>query len=135
MATVKRSVLNLQRLYFEKINFERKETASSNPKWKMSFNREVSQDASNSNHYKVALSTNMVGNEDEIKIEIRLIGEFILNNVNNLVDQEDLVRENGVAILFPYLRSEITLLTSQPELSPIVIPTVNIIEMFRKNER
>ena len=42
-----------------------------------------------------------------------------------------LIKENGVAILFPYLRSEITLLTTQPGFQPIVLPAVNIAKMFQ----
>ena len=42
-----------------------------------------------------------------------------------------LFKENGVAILFPYLRSELTLLTTQPGFQPIVLPAVNIAKMFQ----
>lgn len=45
MASLKNSVLNLRRLYFEKISFNRLETAASNPDWKMNFHREIRQHA------------------------------------------------------------------------------------------
>lgn len=40
--------------------------------------------------------------------------------------KEDVIQKNTVAILFPYLRSEVTLITAQPDFIPIVIPPINI---------
>ena len=37
-----------------------------------------------------------------------------------------LLQKNAIAIIFPYARSQMTLLTSQPETIPAVVPVVNI---------
>lgn len=39
------------------------------------------------------------------------------------------MRQNAVAILFPYIRSQISLLTAQPETTPIVLPPLNIAQL------
>ena len=44
-------------------------------------------------------------------------------------DRDAIIHQNAVAILFPYVRSQITLLTSQPEVDSIVLPPVNIAKM------
>ena len=42
----------------------------------------------------------------------------------------DLINKNAVAILMPYLRSELTLLTAQPDTDSVVLPPFNINKMF-----
>lgn len=52
-------------------------------------------------------------------------------------DQElvgQLINENGAAILFPYLRALISTVTVNANISPLTLPTINIIELF-KNEK
>lgn len=43
-----------------------------------------------------------------------------------LPEKDVLLEQNAVAILFPYLRSELTLLTAQPGVQPIVLPVTNV---------
>lgn len=43
---------------------------------------------------------------------------------------KELIKKNAVAILFPYVRSELTLLTAQPDTDPIVLPPFNINAMI-----
>ena len=31
-----------------------------------------------------------------------------------------------MSILFPYLRAQVTLMTAQPDIEPVVIPAINI---------
>ena len=45
-----------------------------------------------------------------------------------------LLRQNAVAILFAYVRSELTLITSQPDTDPIVLPVVNIAAMMKDKD-
>jgi len=40
------------------------------------------------------------------------------------------VTKNSVAILTPYLRSEVSLLTAQPEVEYVVLPVFNINNML-----
>ena len=40
--------------------------------------------------------------------------------------REEAIRNaNTVAIKFPFIRSQVTLLTSQPGMTPIVLPAIN----------
>lgn len=49
--------------------------------------------------------------------------------------KEILLRQNASAILFPYLRSEISILTTQPNVSPIIIPPLNMATIFEGNDK
>ena len=44
--------------------------------------------------------------------------------------KNELISKNSVAILMPYLRSEISLLTAQPETETVVLPVFNINRMM-----
>lgn len=39
--------------------------------------------------------------------------------------EEDIVKSNTVAIMFPFVRSQVTLLTTQPGMTPLVLPPIN----------
>ena len=49
---------------------------------------------------------------------------------NQMVDA--LIEKNTVAILMPYLRSELTLLTAQPDTDSVVLPPFNINKMLEE---
>lgn len=41
-------------------------------------------------------------------------------------DRDILLTKNTVAILFPYVRSQMSLITSQPDTIPVMLPAMNI---------
>lgn len=53
-----------------------------------------------------------------------LIGKFSVSG--GLGESNAYLKNNAVAIMFPYARTQITLLTTHPGITPIVIPPVNI---------
>lgn len=82
------------------------------------------------NTYKVTLVLNGV-KQDEYSIVISLSGFFEIE-AQELDDKvvQNLINKNAVAILMPYLRSELTLLTAQPDTDSVVLPPFNINKMF-----
>ena len=68
----------------------------------------------------------------EYNIEIQMSGFFEIAESD---PQKDiLIKENAVAILFPYLRAELTLLTAQPGVTPVVIPPINIKKLLESSD-
>ena len=47
-------------------------------------------------------------------------------------DASSLIAHNGLTILFPYLRSAITNFTTAANVNPIIIPTINILELIKE---
>lgn len=37
----------------------------------------------------------------------------------------EIIRSNTVAIMFPFIRSQVSLLTTQPGLTPVILPPIN----------
>jgi preprotein translocase subunit SecB len=126
------SALVLQQLVFDKIAFNRKGFKNNN---ELEFEIEV-RIGTCKNDYKVTLILK-AEKKDEYDFLISLSGFFTIEQDDELKDEQskNLIYKNAVAILMPYLRSEVTLLTSQPEMDCVVLPLFNINKMFDKGNR
>lgn len=72
--------------------------------------------------------------EEEYKLEISLSGFFTFKNDIKDELKNELLRSNAVAILLPYLRSEATLITSQPETDSLILPIFDINKILEQNK-
>lgn len=81
-------------------------------------------------NFEVIIIT-IVSDEDE-NIYIRVKERAIFNT-----DQKnmDILEKNTIAIMFPYIRSYISTLTTQPGMNPIVLPAMNIIAMVNDKKQ
>ena len=70
--------------------------------------------------------------KEEYELQVSLTGFFRIDQAEGPQSQmvESLINKNAVAILMPYLRSEVTLLTAQPETDSVVLPAFNINKML-----
>ena len=82
-------------------------------------------------HYRVSLRAT-VEKEDEYEAVVQISGFCEVDEHSN--EKDTLLEQNSVAILFAYVRSELTLITAQPETDPIVLPVVNIASMMQKRK-
>ncbi|GAB7389010.1 protein-export chaperone SecB [Bacillaceae bacterium] len=73
----------------------------------------------------------------EFYIRGKIMGRFMIRSDNELTDEQimDLYKINAVAILYPYLRSLVSDLSSKGSRPPIILPTMNIVAMMEKAER
>lgn len=46
----------------------------------------------------------------------------------------DKLLPNAIAIMFPYLRSQVTLMTTQPNITPVIIPPININSFLKRQQ-
>lgn len=120
------SILNLQKLVFDRIEFDRKGFKNTQ---ELKFELQVQIGLNEDDLYKVTLVLNGT-KQDEYNVVISLSGFF--RSEGQVEDKivRDLINKNAVAILMPYLRSELTLLTAQPDTDSVVLPPFNINKMF-----
>ncbi|WP_343695471.1 protein-export chaperone SecB [Flavobacterium sp.] len=62
-------------------------------------------------------------------IKVNCIGTFQLQDVNSLSEIPPYFYSNAIAILFPYLRSGVSILTVQANITALVLPTFNLVEL------
>lgn len=75
-----------------------------------------------------------IGDEDTSYeyVYVEILGFFEFNNRDNFQPEEikNFYKVNGTAILFPYLRTLVSDLTSKGDESPIILPTINVNAFF-----
>ncbi len=59
-------------------------------------------------------------------VNIRCNGVFKFENVTSVDEIPSYFYRNSVAILFPYLRAYVSIITNQANTSPLVLPTMNL---------
>ena len=118
------SVLTLENMVFDKIEFNRIGFKNEN---EIKFSLKMQIGSGEDGTYRVTLILNGI-KQDEYTVSISLTGIFSIKNGEDL----DLIKKNTVAILMPYLRSELTLLTAQPETDSVVLPPFNVTRMIDK---
>lgn len=73
------------------------------------------------------------GEESAVQILARLIGIFHIE-ADTEAQFNHLLRYNTLAMMMPYVRSQITLLTSQPGISPLILPPIDIKKLIDGEE-
>ncbi len=78
----------------------------------------------------------IIGNQkqsDELPfyINVRIQGFFVLSDEEKAYE---LMRVNATAIMYPYLRSTVTSLTALANINPIILPTINLVQMFQDSQ-
>lgn len=120
------SVLKLTAIYFKKIEFEQYSNTKYDGEVKVGFAlRQKSKD----NTLEIGIHFTIVG-ENAFKLEGELSGIFGIDEGADISIER--LKPNAISIMFPYLRSQVTLLTTQPTMMPIVLPPININKLIRK---
>lgn len=66
------------------------------------------------------------GKKSKPFVEIVCLSFFRFKNVLKFEDIPDFFYTNSIAIIFPYIRAYLSILTSQANLPPIILPTYNL---------
>lgn len=80
--------------------------------------------------FEVLLNT-IVSDEDEC-IYVGVKGRAIFKTQQKNMD---ILEKNTIAIMFPYIRSYISIITTQPGMNPIVLPAMNIVAMINDQKK
>ncbi len=120
-----KSVLQLNQIFVEEIKFKRSSNVVDTSNFLIKIGHKFSK-FSDVDDYKVDLDVTISSEkEEEFQLIIAITGIFKFDENGDSV-KEIILKKNTLAILFPYLRSQVTLITSQPGMQPIVMPPVNI---------
>lgn len=131
------SILKFNGYVVEKLNFQlnkkfvhEKEIAIS-----PAFNREIEK--LDANKYLVRVKViigDLESEEQPFYIEVILSGKFEVESEkrnNNL----SLIKSNATAILFPYLRNAVSMLTALSNIPTLTLPVFNIVALFEEYEK
>lgn len=123
------SNLFLKNLAFTNVSVKRAFNMQSNVEIDGIF--DVKYEEISENEINVLLKYNAKSKKGDIVIDIELIGNFCVFDVEKEEVKSYLLHVNSIAIMFPYLRSQVSLATTQPGFVPIQLPVVNAIALAR----
>lgn len=124
------SVLKIEPVVFDDLSFHREGFEKANAKTSLSISRQVQKIADG--QYRVTVQATAERKEVYVA-KVQISGFCSIEE--SLENKDILLNSNAVAILFAYVRSQLTLLTAQPGTEPIVLPVVNIAKMLEESEK
>lgn len=127
------SALIAKKIFVENMSFQRKEVLNGNLRLtQSSIGKSVEQVTES--EYKCSLALKLSDEEETAMLEIVVSGIFEFNAELRDEQKQIIITKNTMAILFPYLRAQVTLMTSQPDVEPIVLPAININSLLQNLE-
>ncbi len=114
------SILKLNGIHFNELSFKRRDITDS-----VIDDCELTRKIVDIDVDNFTVELNFKLSTSIFEMSISLEGKFNIICEDALM-KERLKKNNTISILFPYIRSEVTLLTSQPEMTPVIIPPINI---------
>ena len=117
-------VLKLNALVFDNIVFKRLGERNEN-ELEISFSVSIATNMTDQDMKKVTVK--VIGEKkEEYNFEVEASGFFYYEGSA----EDSIIQQNAVAIVMPYVRSEVSLLTAQPGVDSVVLPPFNIVEMM-----
>ncbi len=133
--------IQLQKYIIEAIEYKIRpgiEALNNDEQFNMDIN--ISQNLHNDNENRIATLKLgcQIGNnlEDNFPffLKVELVGIFSYDTDLSEDQCTRMLNVNGTAILFPYLRSLISMITTLCSIPPVIIPTINIGKLISQNE-
>jgi len=115
--------LTMESFYFTECSVKRSEEISKS-KLKLSISKKITPLGEHRHSVEMFLTLA----DDDGMIDITVNGKAVFKYITGAKSNEDaIIERNTIAILYPYFRSQVTLLTSQPNMTPVVLPVIDVL--------
>ena len=122
------SPLVLKNIIITEGHFKRNEDSLENLELKVGVSHDVER--LSEREFKITLELNVADPEEKLSVFVKGMAIFETKQENQM-----LIERNTLAIMFPYFRSYVSTLTTQPGMTPIVLPAMNIMTMLAQKEK
>ena len=126
------SSLKLKDLYFKELHFLQQKKI--NTALRYLFDYDVYYNDEEHNDFNLKIKIEMEDEEKNIAIKAIAMASFIYEGDQTAEIKDVIINENSVAIVFPYIRAQITILTAQPGINPVMFPIMNIGETIKRQK-
>lgn len=120
-----KSDLNMRDLHFTECSVKRNAHIGSQ-KISIDISRDIAQHSEN--EYEVTVKVYIEEENHDLEVLVVAKATFCIDCADSHL-AEKVIRTNTVAIMFPFIRSQISLLTTQPNMAPIVLPPINTMRL------
>ena len=114
-----KSVLTMENFYFSKCALERSASIQDS-NLRIDLSKKIEK--TDEHQYSVELTLTIQGKDIQGIVIANARFQFGGDDTSR---EESIIQKNTVAIMYPFIRSQVTLLTSQPGLTPIVLPPID----------
>ena len=114
-----KSTLTMENFYFSRCSIERGPSIEGG---KLNVNLTKRIEHIGDHKYDIELSLTI--DNDDLHLVIIAKAHFIYGG-DDFSREETIVHTNTIAIMYPYVRSQVSLMTAQPGMTPIVLPPIN----------
>ena len=128
IATNYESPLVLKNIMITEGTFKRSEDSLEDVELQVNVSHNVNQISDR--EYKIILELSVADPQGKLSVFVKGMAIFETEQKTRT-----LIERNTLAIMFPYFRSYVSTLTTQPGMMPIVLPAMNIIAMLAEKDK
>ena len=128
IATNYESPLVLKNIMITEGTFKRSEDSLEDVELQVNVSHDVNQISDR--EYKIILELSVADPQGKLSVFVKGMAIFETEQKTRT-----LIERNTLAIMFPYFRSYVSTLTTQPGMMPIVLPAMNIIAMLTEKDK
>lgn len=134
MSEITESQLKMLGLFFSKFDFRLDGPLDENT-LKNSITITHSNKVDDPNQVRIQIDLKLEDDAGLFELYLQTLGFFQLENSENLSEDlaKSILEKNTVAIMLPFIRSQISLLTTQPGMTPIMLPPVDVNALMKQN--
>lgn len=122
------SPLVLKNIMITEGTFKRSEDSLEDVELQVNVSHNVNQISDR--EYKIILELSVADPQGKLSVFVKGMAIFETEQKTRA-----LIERNTLAIMFPYFRSYVSTLTTQPGMMPIVLPAMNIIAMLTEKDK
>ena len=132
-----KSLLHMNDLYFSKCIFENnKNKGDGETIVDVSYNIVGDIDKQSKSKVKVQIDLNLSSKDESLSLFLQTIGLFEIDDKDLDPTIKDFVlKRNTISIMFPFIRSQVALITTQPGLPPIMLQPIDVNALIEKAEK
>lgn len=86
----------------------------------------------NDENYSISIGVTLDQEDLPFTAQVSMTGRFLLQGIKN---PEQTMKVNAAAILYPYVRAAISMLTTLANVPPVVLPPVNFVKLFEESAK
>ena len=116
-----KSELRMKNLFFPKCSITR-ESNIKNEELQIDIKREIEEKSKS--EYCVTVKLHIDKESKDLDVYIEAKADFLIEN-DDIDFVKGIINTNTVAIMFPFIRSQVSLITTQPNMNPIILPPIN----------
>lgn len=83
---------------------------------------------------RVEFTTKVIGEGQGIFLQLKAVGIFDVTTIADAENKEFIEKIATVTAMIPYIRSQVTLLTTQPGISQLILPPIDVYKLIDKNK-